>query len=76
MESISSECTPLKEEYEKCFNKWYSEKFLKGDKEDACKELFIKYRKCISSTLESTGLSKTINNARPHIGSGFTEENK
>ncbi len=47
MESIGPECTKLKHKYEACFNKWYSEKFLKGDTHDECEPLFREYRACL-----------------------------
>ncbi|KXS16850.1 UPF0203-domain-containing protein [Gonapodya prolifera JEL478] len=28
--SLAPQCTPLKREYDTCFNKWYAESFLKG----------------------------------------------
>lgn len=47
MDSIGPECTELKQKYEACFNKWYSEKFLKGDKNDECEPLFRQYKACL-----------------------------
>eukprot|EP00127_Corallochytrium_limacisporum_P003439 Clim_evm67s149 gene=Clim_evmTU67s149 len=47
MDSVGEECTKLKHEYDKCFNKWYSEKFLKGDYTSDCDELFKKYKACV-----------------------------
>lgn len=47
MESIDPECTKLKQKYEACFNTWYSEKFLKGETQDECQELFKEYRTCL-----------------------------
>jgi TRIAP1/MDM35 family protein len=48
MESIGKECTELKHKYEECFNKWYSEKFLKGQLADTpCQDLFDNYRACL-----------------------------
>ncbi|PVU98924.1 hypothetical protein BB559_001136 [Furculomyces boomerangus] len=75
MESMGSECTPLKKEYDDCFNKWYSEKFLKGEKTDDCQELFKKYRICINSVLAKNNLTKMISEARPLVGSTFPEPN-
>ena len=52
MDSINKECNPLKHEYDNCFNKWYSEQFLNGNWEtengEPCKELFTKYRQCVT----------------------------
>lgn len=47
MESIGKECTELKQKYETCFNKWYAEGFLKGDRTDICAPLFQEYKKCL-----------------------------
>lgn len=47
MESIGPECTELKQKYEQCFNKWYAEGFLRGDREDVCAPLFLEYKKCL-----------------------------
>jgi TRIAP1/MDM35 family protein len=48
MESIGKNCTELKKQYDDCFNKWYSEKFLKGDlSEQPCVELFQEYKACV-----------------------------
>ena len=47
MESISSECTPLKRTYEQCFHKWFNEKFLKGIEKEECQELLIPYQECV-----------------------------
>ena len=40
MQSIGPECNELKKTYEACFNQWFSEKFLKGVKEDSCAPIF------------------------------------
>ncbi|KAI8977145.1 hypothetical protein BDF20DRAFT_873251 [Mycotypha africana] len=45
--SIGVNCTELKKKYDNCFNKWYSEKFLKGDTTPECEELFKDYRACV-----------------------------
>jgi hypothetical protein len=47
MASISQECTDLKNKYETCFNKWYTEQFLKGNVEPACADLFQEYKSCV-----------------------------
>lgn len=49
MESFDERCTPLKEQYDACFNSWYSDKFLRGDtSEDGCAQLFKVYRECLA----------------------------
>lgn len=45
--SIGEKCTQIKQEYDGCFNSWYSEKFLKGDATPKCDDLFFKYKECL-----------------------------
>lgn len=45
--SVGANCTDLKLKYDSCFNKWYSEKFLKGDTTSECEDLFKDYRACV-----------------------------
>jgi TRIAP1/MDM35 family protein len=54
MNSIVPECTLLKHDYEKCFNHWFSSKFLKGQSRlpKECDELFERYKNCIKPFLE------------------------
>ena len=48
MSSISPSCQALKEEYDACFNSWFSEHYLKGDTTvDMCTNLFKKYQVCV-----------------------------
>lgn len=49
MDSIAPECTSTKHDYDKCFNEWFSDRFLKGDTKipEACEDLFKKYQDCI-----------------------------
>ncbi|XP_057305783.1 TP53-regulated inhibitor of apoptosis 1-B-like isoform X1 [Hydractinia symbiolongicarpus] len=60
MDSIGKECTPLKHEYDQCFNKWYSEQFLNGNWEvkngEPCAELFAKYKACVMKTLKEKNI--------------------
>ncbi|CAI9588865.1 unnamed protein product [Staurois parvus] len=38
----------MKREYDQCFNRWFAEKFLKGEGSgDPCIELFQRYRTCV-----------------------------
>ncbi|KAJ1966399.1 Mitochondrial distribution and morphology protein 35 [Dipsacomyces acuminosporus] len=74
MESIGKECTPLKHEYDACFNKWYSEQFLNGEKTNDCAEAFKKYQECLKKVIKEKGLAKMISDARPAIGSVFTDD--
>ncbi|KAJ1654525.1 Mitochondrial distribution and morphology protein 35 [Dispira simplex] len=71
MESVGKECTELKHQYEKCFNKWYTEKFLKGDHTPDCQALFDQYRACVMKTLKEKNLLETIESGRTEVGSEF-----
>ena len=48
MNSVGEGCTDMKREYDQCFNRWFAEKFLKGDTSgDPCTELFKRYQQCV-----------------------------
>ena len=53
LQSIGAQCNELKKEYDACFNKWYSEKFLKGDVRPECEEMFKKYKACVMVRLNN-----------------------
>lgn len=59
--SSTSPCANLRAAYHDCFNRWYSEKFLKGqwDKEECVSE-WQKYRDCLSKHLEDKHLSQFL----------------
>eukprot|EP00118_Oscarella_pearsei_P004613 m.20018 g.20018 ORF g.20018 m.20018 type:complete len:79 (+) comp27954_c0_seq2:170-406(+) len=57
MESIKKECTPLKRDYDACFLKWFSDKYLKGDQDDDCGDLFVKYQECVLGALKEKGMN-------------------
>ncbi|KAJ1724902.1 pig-Q [Coemansia erecta] len=71
MDSLGAECTPLKHKYDACFTKWYSEKFINGERSNDCAEVFKEYQACIRKVLVDRGLTKMIDDARPTIGSVF-----
>ncbi|XP_009590944.1 uncharacterized protein At4g33100-like isoform X2 [Nicotiana tabacum] len=56
----TSPCAQLREAYHNCFNRWYSDKFLKGewDKEECVLE-WQKYRDCLSH-LDDKHLSRFL----------------
>lgn len=56
MNSVGEECLPLKKAYEECFNKWFSEKFLKGLAEDTCSEPFRVYKDCVKKAIKDKNL--------------------
>ena len=47
MNSISEECTVLKQKYDACFNSWFKDRFLKGYKGDSCAGVFKAYQQCV-----------------------------
>lgn len=57
MNSVGEECGELKKAYEECFNKWFSEKFLKGVTEDACAPLFRVYQQCVKKAIKEKKLN-------------------
>ncbi|EEH37478.2 hypothetical protein PAAG_07896 [Paracoccidioides lutzii Pb01] len=63
--SIAPECNNIKEKYETCFLKWYSEKYLRGNTTDKdCAKVFEEYQKCLSKTLKERGLDGMVEEAR------------
>ncbi|KAF8044996.1 hypothetical protein N665_5837s0002 [Sinapis alba] len=59
--SSTSPCADLRNAYHSCFNKWYSEKFVKGqcDKEECVAE-WDKYRDCLSENLDGKLLTRML----------------
>ena len=48
MNSLDPDCNELKKSYDACFNVWFAEKFLKGDRsDDMCKPIFLVYQDCV-----------------------------
>lgn len=53
MNSVGEGCTELKREYDQCFNRWFAEKFLKGDRSgDPCIEMFKNYQQCVQKAIK------------------------
>ncbi|RHZ81174.1 hypothetical protein Glove_123g195 [Diversispora epigaea] len=76
-QSIGVNCNELKKEYDACFNRWYSEKFLKGDPKPECEELFKKYRDCVLIAVKQKQIDKLLVEARKDDPfSSITEVNK
>ncbi|XP_072981101.1 uncharacterized protein At4g33100 [Typha angustifolia] len=59
--SAAAPCVELRAAYHNCFNRWYSEKFSKGqwDKEECVVE-WDKYRACLAQHLEDKNLRKIL----------------
>lgn len=63
--SLAPECNEVKERYDNCFLKWYSEKFLRGTAtSDECKPMFEQYEKCLSKALSERGIDKMLKEVR------------
>jgi len=63
--SLAPECNEVKERYDTCFLKWYSEKFLRGTATtDECKPLFEQYEKCLGKALKARGIDTMLREAR------------
>ncbi|XP_046572781.1 TP53-regulated inhibitor of apoptosis 1-like [Haliotis rubra] len=56
MNSVGQECQDLKKAYDDCFNKWFSDKFLKGQKEDECAPLFRVYQNCVKNAIKAKNI--------------------
>ncbi|KAF5286696.1 hypothetical protein FQA39_LY16179 [Lamprigera yunnana] len=53
MNSIGDKCKQLKDEYDACFNAWFSEQFLKGHSNDSvCEPLFKVYQECVKNVMK------------------------
>uniref|UniRef100_T1J6E1 TP53 regulated inhibitor of apoptosis 1 n=1 Tax=Strigamia maritima TaxID=126957 RepID=T1J6E1_STRMM len=57
MNSVGEECNELKKTYDACFNKWFAERFLKGDTEDVCSPLFKAYQTCVKEAIKRNNIS-------------------
>lgn len=58
MNSLEESCTPLKAEYDSCFNSWFRDVFLKGNTtekshDEVCGSLFKEYQACLTVRTES-----------------------
>lgn len=63
--SFAPECTELKNKYDDCFNKWYTEKFLKGKSlQNECTEFWDSYITCVNVALERQKMKPMLDRAR------------
>ncbi|OIW26496.1 UPF0203-domain-containing protein [Coniochaeta ligniaria NRRL 30616] len=65
--SLAPECNEVKEKYDTCFLKWYSEKYLRGaasSENNECAALFKNYQKCLGVALKQRGIDKLLDEAR------------
>ncbi|ODM98092.1 TP53-regulated inhibitor of apoptosis 1-B [Orchesella cincta] len=68
MNSIADECNDLKKAYDDCFNAWFSEKFLKGDRNlSKCDALLHLYTGCVKNAMKAKSID--INEVdKEHLG--------
>lgn len=53
MNSFGKQCTVFKQEYDDCFQLWFTDKFLKGEtNDDMCAPLFKVYQQCLKKTMK------------------------
>ncbi|CAH6720645.1 mitochondrial distribution and morphology protein 35 [[Candida] jaroonii] len=63
--SFAPECTEKKTKYDDCFNKWYTEKFLKGTSmENECTQLWDDYITCVNAALANHQIKPSLDKAR------------
>ncbi|XP_062097269.1 uncharacterized protein At4g33100 isoform X2 [Humulus lupulus] len=59
--SSTSPCANFKAAYHNCFNRWYSEKFVKGQwSKEECVSEWQKYKACLSEHLDDKHLSRFL----------------
>ncbi|KAK0625257.1 hypothetical protein B0T17DRAFT_267997 [Bombardia bombarda] len=66
-QSLAKQCNEMKERYDTCFLKWYSEKYLRGsgtEDNNECSALFKEYSKCLQGALKERGIDKLLEDAR------------
>ncbi|KAK4124488.1 UPF0203-domain-containing protein [Parathielavia appendiculata] len=66
-QSLAPECNEIKERYDTCFLKWYSEKYLRGigtTDNNECAGLFKEYSTCLQGALKERGIDKLLEEAR------------
>ncbi|KAM7204617.1 Mitochondrial distribution/morphology family 35/apoptosis [Rhypophila sp. PSN 637] len=66
-QSLAKQCNEVKERYDTCFLKWYSEKYLRGigtAENNECSELFKEYSQCLKVALKERGIDKLLEEAR------------
>ncbi|EXJ67152.1 uncharacterized protein A1O5_09799 [Cladophialophora psammophila CBS 110553] len=63
--SLAPECNEVKEKYDSCFLKWYSEKYIRGNSStDECEPLFKQYKSCLTKVLKDKGIENMLSEAR------------
>ncbi|XP_061683344.1 TP53-regulated inhibitor of apoptosis 1 [Syngnathoides biaculeatus] len=53
MNSVGEACADLKREYDQCFNRWFADKFLKGERgAEPCADSFRLYQRCVQKAIK------------------------
>uniref|UniRef100_A0ACD5Y329 Uncharacterized protein n=1 Tax=Avena sativa TaxID=4498 RepID=A0ACD5Y329_AVESA len=59
--AAAAACSELRAAYHECFNRWYAEKFAKGQwQKDDCAGHWHKYRACLEEHLEDKHLRQIL----------------
>ncbi|WPH04269.1 Hypothetical protein R9X50_00715800 [Acrodontium crateriforme] len=75
--SLAPECNEVKERYDTCFLKWYSEKYLRGTAmSDECEPLFKEYKACLGKALKERGIDTMLDEARADMKENDVEHMK
>lgn len=52
LDSFHPECNELKQQYDQCFNIWFTEQYMNGHYEnDECRKLFEVYTDCVKVSI-------------------------
>ncbi|KAM0805737.1 distribution and morphology protein 35 [Usnea florida] len=63
--SLAPECNQVKERYDACFLKWYSDKYLRGESTtDECQSLLRDYKTCLDKALKERNIDSMLEDAR------------
>lgn len=63
--SFAPECNDTKLEYDDCFNKWYTDKFLQGKSmQNECTSLWENYITCVNAALASHSMKPMLEKAQ------------
>ncbi|XP_029043826.1 TP53-regulated inhibitor of apoptosis 1-like isoform X2 [Osmia bicornis bicornis] len=69
-------CKELKEKYDRCFNDWFADKFLRGVHDDSeCASLLKLYTECVAQAMKEQDINlDEINIA--HLGTEREKKNE
>nr|NP_725705.2 uncharacterized protein Dmel_CG30108 [Drosophila melanogaster]AAM68483.2 uncharacterized protein Dmel_CG30108 [Drosophila melanogaster] len=74
MSSVGEDCNELKQQYDACFNSWFSERFLKGQMDDsACAPIFRVYQECVKRAIKEKKID--LQEIDPIFETGLEENN-